>query len=116
MDDEVPEISSFTECLARMHRKETSPNGKYGFHVTTYNGNLPQDVRWTDTWEECFVNGTKQDFILEEEARGKNEELKVLQVQLFQKVIPRLLRPLESGGRKFHPSFVQGDLWYGNSQ
>jgi hypothetical protein len=34
---------------------------------------------------------------------------------LFDKVIPRLLRPLESNGRKVEPSLVHGDLWYGNA-
>ena len=34
---------------------------------------------------------------------------------LFRKVIPRLLRPLESGGRSISPSLVHGDLWYGNA-
>ena len=34
---------------------------------------------------------------------------------LFDKVIPRLLRPLESNGRKILPSLVHGDLWYGNA-
>jgi protein-ribulosamine 3-kinase len=34
---------------------------------------------------------------------------------LFDKVIPRLLRPLESEGRSVKPSLVHGDFWYGNS-
>ena len=34
---------------------------------------------------------------------------------LFDKVIPRLLRPLESHGRVVRPSLVHGDLWYGNT-
>lgn len=118
-DDEggrLPEISCFTACLARMHREAVSPTGRYGFHVTTYNGELPQDVRWTDTWEECFVNGTRRDFELEKEARGESAELEELRGKLFEKVIPRLLRPLESGGRRVLPSFIHGDLWHGNGE
>ena len=30
------------------------------------------------------------------------------------KVIPRLLRPLETGGRQIKPSLVHGDLYSGN--
>jgi protein-ribulosamine 3-kinase len=116
MDDELPEIKQFSSNLAKLHRNSVSPTGKFGFHVTTYNGNIPQDVRWTDTWEECFVNGTKKDFEMEKEARGPCEELEALMVPLFEKVIPRLLRPLETGGRTRKPSFVHGDLWYGNSE
>ncbi|CAJ2507841.1 Uu.00g090270.m01.CDS01 [Anthostomella pinea] len=114
MKDEVSEIEAFVRCLASLHMNALSPNGKYGFHVTTYNGNIPQDVRWTDTWEECFLNGTKQDFELEREARGPSDELDQLRTPLLEKVIPRLLRPLESGGRHVKPSFLHGDLWYGN--
>ncbi|TVY14339.1 Ketosamine-3-kinase [Lachnellula arida] len=116
MDDELPEISKFTESLAKLHRDSVSPTGRFGFHITTYNGNIPQDVRWTDTWEECFANGTRQDFDLEAEARGTCDELEALRVPLFEKVIPRFLRPLETGGRSLKPSFVHGDLWYGNSE
>jgi Fructosamine kinase len=100
--------------LAQLHRDSVSPEGKFGFHTQTYNGNIPQDVRWTDTWEECFVNGTKMDFELEREARGASENLDALIGPLFEKVIPRLLRPLETGCRKLKPCFVHGDLWYGN--
>ncbi len=60
------------------------------------------------------MNGTKRDFELEMEARGPCEELKALMEPLFKKVIPRLLRPLETAGRSLKPSFVHGDLWYGN--
>ncbi|KAI0019486.1 Fructosamine kinase-domain-containing protein [Xylariomycetidae sp. FL0641] len=115
MEDGVPEVGSFVRCLAQLHHQALSPNGKYDFHVTTYNGNIPQLVQWTDTWEELFLNGTKQDFRLEEEARGPDEELAALKKPLFEKVIPRLLRPLESGGRHVKPSFVHGDLWHGNT-
>ena len=56
------------------------------------------------------------DFALEKEARGPSKELEALMVPLFDKVIPRLLRPLETGGRTVKPGFVHGDLWYGNGE
>lgn len=93
MDDELPDLKGFCLSLARLHRDSVSPDGKFGFHTQTYNGNIPQDVRRTDTWEECFVNGTKMDFELEREARGASEDLDALIGPLFEKVIPRLLRP-----------------------
>jgi len=31
------------------------------------------------------------------------------------KVIPRLLRPMETGGRSIKPALVHGDLWCGNA-
>lgn len=52
---------------------------------------------------------------LEEGARCHVPELDDLVPVIFDKVIPRLLRPLESDGRTVKPSFVYGDLWFANS-
>lgn len=54
--------------------------------------------------------------MLEEEERshGPDEELKILTAAMFEKVIPRLLRPLETGGRQIKPCLVHSDLWPGN--
>lgn len=49
-----------------------------------------------------------------EERAGPCVELNELLPDLFDKVIPRLLRPLETNGRKLKPSLVHGDLWCGN--
>lgn len=57
----------------------------------------------------------RQALDLEIERKGPSEELDVLSQALFGKVIPRLLRPLESEGRTVKPSLVHGDLWYANS-
>ena len=51
---------------------------------------------------------------LEEEARGPSDELKQLSEPLLTKVIPRLLRPMESNGRRIEPVLIHGDLWFGN--
>ncbi|KAL9471067.1 hypothetical protein ACSS6W_009008 [Trichoderma asperelloides] len=112
----VPEPSSFCESLARLHSSHSSPEGKFGFHCTTYNGNLPQDNTWCDSWEDFFANGLRHILKIREERTGqKNRELDALLPQLFDKVIPRLLRPLETEGRKIKPALVHGDLWYGNT-
>ncbi|KAI2634224.1 NADP-dependent oxidoreductase domain-containing protein [Hypomontagnella submonticulosa] len=111
----VPEPASFCEKLARLHSSHTSPNGKFGFHCVTYNGNLPQDNSWSDSWEAFFANGLRHILKIREERAGANAELTALLPPLFNKVIPRLLRPLESNGRKILPSLVHGDLWYGNA-
>ena len=55
MTDEVPEIQSFTQTLAELHSGGISPNGKYGFHVLTYKGTIPQYTDWHDTWEGSFT-------------------------------------------------------------
>lgn len=34
---------------------------------------------------------------------------------MIEKVIPRLLKPMETNGRSIKPSLVHGDLWYDNA-
>lgn len=49
------------------------------------------------------------------EAGGPSQELEDLMPPMLDKVIPRLLRPLETGGNSVVPSLVHGDLWCGNA-
>lgn len=111
----VPEPSSFCQKLARLHSAQTSPEGKFGFHCTTYNGNLPQDNTWSDSWEVFFERGLRHVLEVREERAGPDAELERVLPVLFDKVIPRLLRPLETNGRRIEPSLVHGDLWCGNA-
>lgn len=111
--EELPEIEAFTSSVARLHKSAVSPNGKYGFPVTTYMGPLPQDNKWCDTWEEYFAQGMRRMLELERDAQGQSEELDQLAVMLYDKVIPRLLRPLTTL-RSIEPVIIHGDLWYGN--
>ena len=112
--DELPKMKPFCANIAALHRNSTSPTGKFGFSVCTFYGNFPQDNTWTDTWEEFFVQNITRMFELEEEAKGVSLELGRLKKPLYEKVIPRLLKPLETGGRSIKPVLIYGDLWYGN--
>ena len=112
----IPDPAKFCASLAKMHQNSIghSPEGKYGFHVSTFQGNMPQNNTWTDTWEEYYVRGLK-DFMQQEQAvHGRSEELEELLVPFFEKVVPRLLRPLEWGEEKIKPCLLHGDIWYGN--
>jgi len=115
MTDDMPDPHKFAALLSTLHQKSVSPTGKFGFHITTYAGNLPQFVGWEDSWETFFAKTMRQALDLEIERKGPSEELDVLSRALFEKVIPRLLRPLESDGRTVKPSLVHGDLWYANA-
>ena len=115
MIEDMPEPHQFAALLSTLHQKSVSPTGKFGFHVTTYAGNLPQFVEWEDSWEKFFTKSMRQALDFEIERKGPSEELEVLSQALFERVIPRLLRPLESDGRTVKPSLVHGDLWYANS-
>jgi protein-ribulosamine 3-kinase len=109
-----PSAVDFARDIAKLHNQSRSPNSMFGFHVTTYNGNLPQDNKWTKSWEEFFTNGIKSMLKMELDVLGPNEELQNLSASLVSSVIPRLLRPLETNGRAIKPSLLHGDLWIGN--
>ncbi|KAF2968525.1 hypothetical protein GQX73_g5035 [Xylaria multiplex] len=94
--DGLPNPKMFCANLAKLHSSHTSPTGKFGFHVVTYNGDLPQD----NTWET---------------RAGPSAELDELLQPFYDNVIPRLLRPLETSGNTIQPSLVHGDLWCGNA-
>ena len=113
--EELPEPSKFCANVAALHSKSLSPNGKFGFHVVTYNGDLPQDNGYTDTWEDFFTKGFNHMVGLNIERGGPWKEIESLQSDMVSKVIPRLLRPLEANGRSIQPSLVHGDLWCGNT-
>ena len=49
-----------------------------------------------------------------EKQSGPDVELKSLFEQTMENIVPRLLRPLETGGRQMKPSLVHGDLYSGN--
>ncbi|KAK9419870.1 putative protein-ribulosamine 3-kinase [Seiridium unicorne] len=115
MTDDIPEVQAFVQLLAELHTKGISPNDKYGFGVHTYRGTIPQYTDWHDTWEEAFHHSMKWFFYAEEKSQGPDDEMQELCQGLFDKVIPRLLRPLETGGRQIQPRLIHGDIWSGNT-
>ncbi|KXG50319.1 Fructosamine/Ketosamine-3-kinase [Penicillium griseofulvum] len=111
----LPNVTDFPAAVAQLHKNGISPNGKFGFPVTTYQGRLPQNTTECDRWEESFSNGIEQFFKAEEEAQGFDEEMVALRRAIMGKVIPQLLRPLEADGNKIQTCLVHGDLWDGNT-
>jgi len=114
MTDDVPD-PSFMASLADLHAKTLSPNKKYGFYVPTFQRTISKYTAWTDSWEEFFSNSLKHVFEIEEKMHGSDKELKTLERAILQKVVPRLLRPLETGGRSIQPRLIHGDVWDGNA-
>ena len=101
--------------VAFLHSRSESPNGKFGFHLVTYNGDLPQENGYADTWEEFFRIGFEHMINMSIKRGGVWAELEGLYTAMIVKVIPRLLRPMETGRRSIKPALVHGDLWCGNA-
>ncbi|KAK7416889.1 hypothetical protein QQX98_004947 [Neonectria punicea] len=116
MLDGVPEPQEFVAVIAQVHKTSmgNSPMGKYGFQVPTHLANIPNDNTWQSSWEAWFTQAMRQMFAVEEKAHGKNDELELLKGAFYDKVIPRLLRPLETGGNTIQPCLIHSDLWPGN--
>ena len=112
--DDTPEIETFTAKVAELHAESSSPNGKYGFPVPTFMGRMAQYTTWTESWEKFFTLSMEKLMATIEESQEPDEELKKLFEQTMSKVVPRLLRPLETGGRQIKPCLVHGDLYSGN--
>lgn len=106
--------AQLASILKQLHSNSSSPTGKFGFPVTTFKGYITVDNRWTDTWEEWFARQFRDEIAWEQSIRGVHDEFNTVAEEFFEKVIPRLLRPLQTEGRSISPVLVHGDLWHGN--
>jgi hypothetical protein len=71
----------------------------FGFHVTTFNGHVPLRNEWCDSWEACIE--------WEQTVRGADPDFNKVAEVCFEKVIPRLLRPLQFHGRTIWRSLAR---------
>jgi len=116
LKEKTPDPKQLIEVLAKLHSSSISPTGKFGFHVTTFNGHVPLINDWCDAWEEWYSRQFRSDIEWEQTVRGHDPGFNKVADEFFEKVIPRLLRPLQSGGRNIKPVLVHGDIWHGNAQ
>lgn len=116
MRQEIPPLPHFIDIVQRLHRDSTSPTGKFGFHCTTYSGPPALRNDWTDSWEEYWGRQFRSDVEYAQHIYGPDKELVETATELIDKVVARLLRPLQTGGRVLKPSLCHGDLWDGNVQ
>lgn len=115
MKTALPDVETFPPMVAQLHRSGTSPRGKFGFALPTFHGNVAIQHGWSDTWEEYFARTTRVLLEREQQTRGADDEVRRLTGPFFDNVVPRLLRPMETGGRALKPSLIHGDLWHGNA-
>ncbi|KAI1763057.1 Fructosamine/Ketosamine-3-kinase [Hypoxylon sp. FL1150] len=119
MEDTLPPPGVFAPEVAKLHRSSQlngQPPQKFGKQLgsRTFHGNVRISHAFVDTWEEYFIKTTRTLLRQEKHAQGPNEEIERMAEPFFEKVIPRLLRPLQTGGRSIAPCIIHGDLWHGN--
>lgn len=69
-----------------------------------------------DSWEHFWGRQFLSDIAYAQGVYGEDKALTVLSEEFVSKVVARLLRPLQTGGRNIKPSLCHGDLWDGNIQ
>ncbi|KAK7991455.1 hypothetical protein PG988_000249 [Apiospora saccharicola] len=111
-----PSPPQLVKILKSLHQESFSPTGKFVFHTTTYWRPPAMVNGWTDSWEEYFTRQFRSDAAYAQRVLGPNPDLEKPTDSFVEKLIPRLLRPLQTGGRSIKPSLCHGDLWDGNVQ
>jgi fructosamine-3-kinase len=115
MNDRVPDPNQLCSKLAKLHRSSISPTGKFGFHITTCQGRIPQAVAWESSWATFFTKLLQHVADLDFKTNGYWEDLDTLEKRIFSDVIPRLIGNLEKDGRSVKPCLIHADLWEGNT-
>ncbi|KAI0142651.1 Fructosamine kinase-domain-containing protein [Xylariaceae sp. FL1272] len=111
---EQPDPVRLARRVVELHKKSVSPTGQFGFHVTPYDGKLPLEVSWNSSWQSFYTKLLRGVYQLDTEVNGLWEELDDAMTITLEKVIPRLLGPLEQEGRSIKPCLIHGDLWEAN--
>ena len=114
MVDKVPTINQLVPTVAKVHNDSMGKKDRYGFHVPTHLANIPNDNTWQDSWEAFFQQLMIRMFEVEGSAQAYDKAYEDIKQDILAKVIPRLLRPLETGGRSIKPCLIHSDLWPGN--
>ena len=110
----LPPPAALIPLVAKLHQRAVSPINEFGSLQITYGGCKPVFFPRSPSWEVSFRGGIAGILALEEETQGADPEMTRLREGLLGRVIPRLLRPLETGGRVLAATLVHGDLWDGN--
>lgn len=112
----APDPVEFIDRLVQLHNTSESPNGKFGFHVKTCDGDgsRAHTVDWQDSWTVFYRNLFLGVCRLDVERNSPWPEYERAIEQVAWKVIPRLLDPLETNGRRIKPCLIHGNLWEGN--
>ncbi|KAI9150832.1 Protein-ribulosamine 3-kinase, chloroplastic [Paramyrothecium foliicola] len=103
------------QSLAKLHSTSVSPTGKFGFHVRSCHALIDQAVdMWDESWCAVFQRHLGHTIDLAKPVL-KWPEFEIVASLTLEKVVPRLLLPLQSDGRVLKPSLIHGNCWDGNT-
>ena len=108
----APELA---KAVSDMHQRSQWPGGKFGMAHTLFGGNSRSYWPPADSWEDCFSRGMRHEFDQERRVQGSDPEFDFLTAAILDRVIPRLIGPLETMGNSIVPTLVHGDMWTGNT-
>ena len=107
---------SLAQKLAKLHSAPVSSSASsssehlYGFPVSTYCGDTPQDNSWKNTWSEFFkVNRLETVHGIIKQRHSPGREFNDTMTKIISSVVDRLIGGVEGG-----PVVIHGDLWSGN--
>lgn len=111
-----PDPIKLTVRLAELHHNSKSPTGKFGFYTSTCHAFFTQITDcWEDSWSKLFQKQLAHMVALDQERNGEWKEFKIICDLTLEKVVPRLLEPLQSKGRNIKLCLIHGDLWDENT-
>jgi protein-ribulosamine 3-kinase len=113
LDMSLPSPQKLVRRVLQMHSL-TSPNGKFGFPVTTFDGIAPHITEWNSSWTSLFARLLSKSVEVDRDANGDWPELTLAAERVVTIVVPRLLDPLQQGPNPIVPRLIHGDLWSGN--
>lgn len=113
MDMSLPNPSKLAQRAVQLHTN-ISPNGLFGFEVTTFAGEVPHARGWESSWTVFFTRLLELCLEADEKTNGYWPELKIASERILSVVVPRLLDPLQLGPDPILPVLIHGDLWGGN--
>ncbi|KAL2272670.1 hypothetical protein FJTKL_06250 [Diaporthe vaccinii] len=110
----LPDPVKLARRAVQLHSNK-SPNGMFGFDVTTFNGKVNHVTDWEPSWTKFFTRLLSNTLRIDEEANGPWPELAAAAEQVLSVVCPRLLDVLQDGAEHINPSLIHADLWAGNT-
>lgn len=110
----LPDPFKLARRVVQLH-SNTSPNGMFGFDVTTFNGKVNHVTDWEPSWTKFFARLLSNTLRVDSQANGHWPELAAVAEQVLSAVCPRLLDILQQGPEPITPRLIHANIWAGNT-